>query len=121
MLSEQKDKVVRRKRRSMSVRKRVRGTESRPRLSVIKTNLHIYAQMIDDESGNTLGSVSTLQMKGTDFAKKGKKAAKKLGEMLAEIAREKNIQEVVFDRGHFKYHGILAEFADAARGSGLKF
>lgn len=123
MLNEQKQRQIKRKRRTFRVRNKLRGTASKPRLCVIKTNSHLYAQIIDDENGATLGSVSTQskEMKNTEFNKKNKVSAKKLGEMLAEIAREKNVQTVIFDRGRFKYHGILAEFADAARGSGLKF
>jgi large subunit ribosomal protein L18 len=79
--------------------------------------------MIDDEAGLTLGSISTLskELKGTEFNRKNKASAKVLGVKIAEIAKNKNIHEVVFDRGASKYHGVLAEFADAAREAGLKF
>jgi len=112
-----------RRRRTMRVRKKLQGSSLRPRLSVVKSNNHIQAQLIDDEAGVTLGSTSTLskEFRKTEFNMKNKASAKKLGEKIAEIAREKNIKEVIFDRGRFKYHGILAELADAARGSGLKF
>ncbi len=112
----------RKHKRALRVRKKVRGSSSKPRLSVVKSNKHLYAQLIDDINGKTLGSVSTLskEVKNTD-AKKNKETAKKLGELIAAIAKDKNINEVVFDRGPFKYHGILAELANAARENGLAF
>lgn len=113
----------RRVRRAMRVRKHLRGTSEKPRLSVIKSNKHIQAQLVDDEKGITLGQVSTFskQLKNTEFTCKNKNSARKLGELIAEIAKEKNIKEIVFDRGPFKYHGILAELANAARAAGLQF
>ncbi len=109
--------------RALRVRKHLRGTSEKPRLCVIKSNKHIQVQIIDDEKRITLGHVSTLskEFKGTEYCKKNKATAKKLGERIAEIAKEKNIKEFVFDRGPFKYHGILAELADAARNAGLQF
>jgi|694.fasta_scaffold07199_12 large subunit ribosomal protein L18 len=114
---------VRYQKRALRVRKHLRGTNVKPRLCVVKTNKHIQAQLIDDESGKTLGQASTLakEFRGTEHAKKCKASAKVLGELIAKIAREQNIKEVVFDRGPFKYHGILAELADAARSGGLQF
>ena len=92
-------------------------------MCVFKSNKHISVQLIDDEKGVTIGSAGTLdkELKGTDFATKNKESAKKVGEMIAEVAKKNNIIEVIFDRGKFKYHGILAELADGARASGLKF
>lgn len=112
-----------RRRRAMRVRQNIMGTQSKPRLSVFKSNCHIQAQLIDDETGATLGSIGTFskEFRKTEFSKKNKTSAKKLGERIAEIAKEKNIKEVVFDRGQFKYHGILAELANAARAGGLQF
>lgn len=112
-----------RDRRAIRVRKHLRGTSTKPRLCVIKSNSHIQAQLIDDENGKTLGGVATFakEMRNTEFGKKNKASARKLGEQIAEIAKSKNIKEVVFDRGPFKYHGILAELADAARAGGLQF
>jgi len=109
--------------RAQRNRKRLRGTAQKPRLCVIKTNKHIHAQLIDDEAGHTLGSASTQskELKGTDIGGRNKEAAKKLGEIIGSIAKDKNIKEVIFDRGPFKYHGILAELADAARAAGLQF
>lgn len=109
--------------RSMRVRKKVRGTSAKPRMCVVKTNNHIQVQLIDDEAQVTLASTSTFskEFKNTEFGKKNKTSAKKLGEKIAELAGTKSIKEVVFDRGPFKYHGILAELADAARAGGLQF
>lgn len=109
--------------RAKRVRKHLLGTSTKPRLCVVKSNCHIQAQLIDDESGNTLGGTATFanEFRNTEFNKKNKASARKLGEQIAEIAKSKNIKEVVFDRGPFKYHGILAELADAARAGGLQF
>jgi len=112
-----------RTKRSLRVRKHIIGSASKPRLCVVKSNKHIQAQLIDDSAGVTLGAISTTakHFRNTEFAKRNKVAARKLGEHIAEIAKEKNIKEVIFDRGPFKYHGVLAELADAARAGGLKF
>lgn len=109
--------------RAMRVRKKLYGTEIKPRLSVHKSNSNISVQLIDDQKGQTLGSIGTYskEFRNTEFSKKNKSSARKLGERIAEIAKEKNIKEVVFDRGPFKYHGILAELANAARAGGLQF
>lgn len=112
-----------RKKRAMRVRKNLRGTSVKPRLSVVKSNNHIQVQLIDDEQGKTLAGTATFakEFRKTEFCKKNKASARKLGEKIAQLAQEQNIQELVFDRGPFKYHGILAELADAARAAGLKF
>lgn len=109
--------------RTLRVRKKLKGSAERPRLSIFKSNKHFYAQIIDDESSKTLVSYSTLakDLKGTETAKLSKESAKVIGEKLAAMAKEKNINQVIFDRGRFKYHGIIAQFADAAREHGLKF
>jgi large subunit ribosomal protein L18 len=111
------------KKRALRVRKHLNGTPQKPRLCVVKSNNHIQVQIIDDTNGVTLGSTATFakEFRNTEFVKKNKISARKLGERIAEIAKEKNITEVIFDRGPFKYHGILAELADAARAGGLKF
>jgi large subunit ribosomal protein L18 len=90
---------------------------------VHKSNRHLSAQLIDDEKGVVLGTSGTIakDVRGSDLAKKSKASAKKIGENIASIAQKLNIREVIFDRGPFKYHGILAELADAARAGGLKF
>jgi large subunit ribosomal protein L18 len=112
-----------RHKRALRVRKTLRGTSVKPRLCVVKSNKHIHAQLIDDESGQTLGTAATnsKEFKNTEFAKKNKASAAKIGEQIAGIAKKKDITEVVFDRGPFKYHGILAALADSARAAGLKF
>ncbi len=112
-----------RTKRSWRVRKKMHGTAAKPRLSVFKSNKHIQVQLIDDDSHATLGAVATYakEFRDTEHGHRSKVAAKKLGELIAEIAKEKNIKEVVFDRGPYKYHGVLAELADAARAAGLQF
>lgn len=123
MLKEELRKHQMRRRRALRVRQHVRGCAERPRLCVFKSNRHVQVQLIDDESGVTLGSIGTFskEFKDSDFTKKNKNSARKLGERIAEIAKGKNIKTVIFDRGPFKYHGVLAELADAARAGGLQF
>lgn len=113
----------RRKRRALSVRKRVRGSLAKPRLSVYKTNAHISAQLIDDETGMTLASVGTQNkvFKNTEFSKKSKEAARRVGSAIAEKAKAKSITTIVFDRGYYKFHGLIAELAAGAREAGLQF
>lgn len=107
--------------RALRVRKKLRGSEEKPRLCVCKTNKHLSAQVIDDEKGVTLFSFGT---QAKDFAKdvngKSKAAAKIIGEKIAEAAKTKNIDKLVFDRGRLKYHGIIAELVSAVRDAGLK-
>lgn len=112
-----------RSKRAIRVRKHLRGTNVKPRLCVVKSNCHLQVQLIDDETGTTLGSVATFSkaMRNTEFNGKNKASARKLGEQIAEIAKSKNIKEAIFDRGSSKYHGVLAELADAARAAGLQF
>ena len=123
MRSQQIKKQTIRHKRAMRVRKSLRGTQARPRLSVFKSNKHIQVQLIDDESGKTLGMTSTFskEFRDTEFSKKNKSSAAKLGEKIAEIAKKHDVTEVIFDRGQFKYHGILAALADGARAAGLQF
>ncbi len=123
MHSELTESLRKKKKRAQRVRKHLRGSAAKPRLSVVKSNKHIRAQLIDDQKGVTLTSASTLSksLQGTEFNKKNKASARKIGELIAEAAKKQNIKEVVFDRGPFKYHGILAELAGAARENGLQF
>ena len=109
--------------RAFRVRKKTKGSPAKPRLSVRKTNRNILVQLVDDEHGKTLAAVSTLdkEFQNTDTSKKNKESAKKLGEAIAEKAMKLNVKEVIFDRGFSKYHGILAELAEAARQKGLIF
>lgn len=112
-----------RAKRKMRVRKKLHGTQQKPRLTVLKSNKHIHAQLINDDLGVTIGAVSTVSKKNqkSDLAGKNKETARKLGEQLGAMAVGLDIREVLFDRGPYKYHGILAELADGARSAGLKF
>lgn len=112
-----------RRKRAIRVRSQLHGTNTKPRLCVVKSNKYISVQLIDDESGHVLAGLSTNSkaLRNTDLGKKNKASARHLGEQIAEIAKSKNVTEVVFDRGPSKYHGILAELADAARANGLQF
>ena len=114
-----KRKKVRHK-RTMRIRKKLRGSSSRPRLSVSKSINHIGVQIIDDEKGVTLVSFSTLSKEAKDL-KKSKEGARFVGQKIAELAKQKTIETVIFDRGRFKFHGLIAELANAARENGLKF
>ncbi len=109
--------------RAQRVRRHLRGTADKPRLSVVKTGAHIHAQVIDDQASVTLVGLGTNSkgFKGTEHGKKGMAAAQKLGTEIAEMAKAKGIEQVVFDRGPAKYHGLLAALADSARENGLKF
>ncbi len=123
-MNRQQQKIKKRKlSRALRVRKKLRGSSLRPRMCVVKSNKHIEVQLIDDEAGLTLGSTSTLskEFRNTEFKSKSKASAAKLGERIAEIANENNVKEVIFDRGPHKYHGVLAELANAARSGGLQF
>ena len=112
-------KVEARKRRHFRVRKKVRGTAARPRLSVFRSNKHIYAQVIDDVSGRTLASASTSE-KGLSGSGATVDAARAVGQRLAERGKAAGVTTVVFDRGGFKYHGRVAAVADGARAAGLE-
>jgi len=109
--------------RAKRVRKALKGTASKPRMCLVKSNRHIEVQLVDDEKGITVSSVSSKQkkFKDTEWNRKSKKTARRLGQEMADSALAQNIKAIIFDRGPHKYHGILAEFADAARGAGLKF
>ena len=116
------DRKVERLKRRHRIRKKVFGTEQRPRLCVAKSLRHIYAQLVDDEHGHTLVSASTLgQEMGDDVIGCGIPAATKIGEILAQRALERGIKTVVFDRGGYQYHGVVAALAKAAREGGLEF
>jgi len=123
MNNELNKRNVQRRRRKLRVRKSVRGTAERPRLCVLKTNQHISAQIINDETGMTLVSMGTTtkEFRSQKLGRKSKEAARQVGVKLAALAKEKDIQSVVFDRGHYRYHGVLAELANGARESGLQF
>ena len=114
------NKNAKRQKRHVRVRAKISGTPERPRLNVFRSNANIYAQIIDDVNGVTLVSASTLD-KSIDGATGNKKAARKVGALLAERAKDKGITNVVFDRGGYIYHGRVMELAEGAREGGLEF
>lgn len=122
-----KSRRLQRQRRHARVRKSVHGTVDRPRLSVYRSLNNIEGQVIDDEEGRTVVGLSTLAAELRDVSGddegKGRKVvqARAAGKLLAERAREKGIERVVFDRGGFKYHGRVKAFAEGAREGGLEF
>lgn len=114
------DKTARRARIKTSIRRTVHGTAERPRLTVFRSNKDIYAQLVDDEQGHTLVSLSSLKDKGAHGAS-GLEQAKLVGKALAEKAKSAGIERVVFDRNGYLYHGRVKALADAAREGGLNF
>jgi large subunit ribosomal protein L18 len=108
-------------RRHFRLRKKVSGTDQRPRLVVKRSSRHIAVQVIDDLAGHTLASASTLEADLRSFDGDKKAKAAKVGELVAERAKNAGITAVVFDRGGNAYHGRIAALADAARGAGLEF
>ena len=116
-------KLIRRRRRKRHVRKRISGTAERPRLTVFRSHKSIYAQIIDDTAGRTLVSVSSKAqgVLAGQAAGGNRAAAKAVGSALAARAVEAGIQQVVFDRNGYVFHGRVKELADAAREGGLKF
>jgi len=102
------------------IRRKLSGTAERPRLAVHFSNKNVYAQIIDDDTRSTLVQAST-QEKGSDAGRSNVEFAQKIGALIAERAKEKGIESVVFDRGGFTYHGKVKALADAAREKGLKF
>jgi len=114
------DSNAQRLKRHRRVRAHLSGTAARPRLDVFRSAQNIYAQVIDDVSGTTLCAAASNEKDFGDFGGNCE-AAKKVGALIAERAKAKGIEEVVFDRGGFLYHGRIKALADAARESGLKF
>jgi large subunit ribosomal protein L18 len=114
---------TRRLRRQRRVRNRLAGTPERPRLAVFRSSKHIYAQMINDQSGTTLVAASTMEPEVKAQVKYGgnKAAAVLVGRIVAERARKAGIDKICFDRRSYKYHGRVAALAQAAREAGLKF
>lgn len=115
------DKNKRRIRRKLSIKNKIRGTEEKPRVSVFRSNMNLYVQIVNDKKGMTICSSSTLDKELKLRGKCNKAAASKVGELLAKRAKEKGVTEVVFDRNGYKYHGIIKELADSCRNNGLKF
>lgn len=120
MLNKIKQRNITRKRRVFRVRKNIKGTQSKPRMSIFKSNKHLFVQLIDDDSSKTLAAIGTYS-KDFKGMKKSKETAVSLGKKIAEMAISKKITEVVFDRGRYKFHGLLSELARGARDAGLKF
>jgi large subunit ribosomal protein L18 len=116
-------RIVGRERRKLRIRKKVSGSTARPRLTVFRSAKHIYAQVIDDVTGQTLAHASTLSKDIRDSLGDDNKvdAAKKVGALLAKICKSKKIDRVVFDRNGYLYHGRVSALAQGAREAGLEF
>jgi large subunit ribosomal protein L18 len=115
------EKTLRRSRRRIGIRKRITGTNTRPRLSIFKSLNHMYAQVINDLDGTTIVSASTKDEEFKSPATGNAAAASAVGALLGKRASAKGIKEVVFDRAGFRYHGRVKALADAARKAGLQF
>lgn len=113
-------KPKRRKRIHMRVRRKIRGTAQRPRLNIFRSNRYIYAQLIDDLEGRTLAAASSFEKEVANEGNKSEQSAK-VGKLLAERAKQAGIENVVFDRAGYLYHGRVKALADGAREGGLKF
>lgn len=114
------DKKASREKRKVRVRKKVNGSQARPRLCVFRSTRYTYAQLIDDAEGTVLGAATTKSIDSGGASIGGKEAAKKLGLEIAKLAKAKNIEAVVFDRNGYLYHGRVAAVCDGAREGGLK-
>lgn len=110
-------------RRQTRVRRRLQGTDARPRLCVFRSGKHIYVQVISDQTGRTLAAASTLSaaLKSDLSRTSNREAAKKVGTLIARVCQERGIRAVVFDRNGFLYHGRVKALADGAREAGLEF
>lgn len=115
------DKNKERLKRHDRIRKKISGTSERPRLCVYRSLKHIYVQIVDDSTGNTLVAASTLDKELKDIYGGNTQAAEAVGKLAAQKAIEKGIVDVVFDRGGYLYHGRIKALADAARSAGLNF
>jgi large subunit ribosomal protein L18 len=113
------NKNAQRKKRHFRIRSRIKGTASKPRLNVFRSNRQMYCQLIDDKEGKTLASASTLELNDVNGA--NKEGAKAVGELIAKRALDKKIEAVVFDRSGYLYHGRVKALAEAAREAGLDF
>ena len=122
-MNHQRANVQQRQRRQFRVRKRLRGTTDRPRLSVFRSHKHMYVQIIDDSTGRTLAAASTVEKDLRSGASYGgnRNAAQQIGKAIADRAKAAGIEQVAFDRGACQYHGRVASLAKAAREAGLKF
>ena len=120
MLRKMTDKQRKRLHRKVLIRKSIYGTAERPRLTVFKSGRNLYAQVVDDDKGHTLASISTLEKDFVDL-KANIASATKLGEALGSRLKDKNITKVVFDRNGYLYHGVVKALADATRKAGIEF
>lgn len=121
MESQLKDKTRKKAKRLMRVRKNLRGTSNKPRLSVFRSNAHVYAQVINDLDGKTIVGMGTCAKEFKDSKGKSQtELSKIIGAKIAEKLKEQKIESVIFDRGSYKYHGIIAALADAVREAGIK-
>ncbi len=111
------EKLSQRTRRHTRIRARVTGTAEKPRLAVFRSNRYVYAQLINDETGSTLASADSRKVAGASMTEK----AALVGKSIAETAKKAGIEKAVFDRGGFKYQGVVASLADGAREGGLQF
>ncbi len=115
-------RVEARRRRHYRIRKKLRGTPEKPRLSVCRSNRHLHIQFIDDTRGHTLASVSSLEpATRSEYGKVTVETARELGKLAGERAQQAKIEEAIFDRGGFKFHGRVKAVAEGAREAGLKF
>jgi large subunit ribosomal protein L18 len=122
-MSKMTPRMAMRLKRKGRIRKKISGTEARPRLTVFRSTKHIYAQLIDDLQGVTLVAAGTLspEIKGKLSGLKKKEAAREVGKLLADKAKSKGIEQVVFDRNGFLYHGRVRSLAESCRENGLVF
>ncbi|MCL0095095.1 50S ribosomal protein L18 [Dehalococcoidia bacterium] len=120
-MASDRDTRIKRKRRHLRIRKRVTGTHKRPRLCVFRSLKHIYAQILDDTSGRTLASASSLDPGVRAQTQSKTEDAKLVGMLLGRRALDRGIEQVAFDRGGYKYHGRVKALAEAVREAGLKF
>jgi len=122
-MSRIRDRKQRRTRIKRRYRSTIHGTAARPRLAVYRSLHHVYAQVIDDDAGATLAAASTVEstVKGSLKGTSNCEAATAVGRLIAERARDKGVEKVVFDRGGFAFHGVIRTIAEAARKAGLEF
>ncbi len=122
-MSNRKKKIENRKKRHRKIRGRINGTKDRPRLCIFRSNRHIYAQLVNDETGKTLASANDIEVKASKKKDLSAKQAKaySVGELIAKRGKKLKIKEVVFDRAGYKYHGRVKALAEGARSGGLEF
>ena len=120
MFKKLNDKDRKRLKRKIHIRKRLHGTAERPRMTVTRSNCNLYMQIIDDDAGKTLASISTFEKEFASL-KPNTDGAAKLGEEFGKRILDKNIKTVVFDRNGYLYHGVVKALADGARKAGLEF